>query len=121
MRAVERDVVFKCDAQLPAQRTSYWLQSGPEQAVMYDQKIDVSFFSPGQNAGRTINRRADARDPAGIFDLQTVKCIVPIAHVANSQKPVRITDNLVKRSHDDDLFVVPFPYNALLSFRDGED
>src|SRR4029077_7465583 len=67
---------------------------------MHDQKIDVLFSSLGQNTRRNINRRADTRDAAGIFDLQTVKRIVPIAHVANPQKLVRITDNLVKRSHD---------------------
>ena len=67
---------------------------------MHDQKIDVLFCSLGQNARRNINRRADACDPAGIFDLETVKRIVPIAHVANPQKAVCITDNLVKRSHE---------------------
>src|SRR5438046_8974596 len=66
---------------------------------MHDQKIDFLFCSLGQNARRNINRRTDACDPAGIFDLETVKRIVPIAHVANPQKAVRITDNLVKRSH----------------------
>src|SRR5882724_7799810 len=66
---------------------------------MRDQKIDVLFCSLSQNARRNINRRADARDPAGIFDLETVKRIVPIAHVANPQKAVGVTNNLVKRSH----------------------
>src|SRR5262245_5683227 len=66
---------------------------------MDDQKIDVSFLSVGQNPRRNINRRADARNTAGIFDLQTIKRIVPIAHVANPQKAVCITDNLGKRRH----------------------
>src|SRR5215472_15832642 len=67
--------------------------------MMHDQKIDVLFGSLGQNARRNINRRADARDPAGIFDLNAVKRIVPIAYVANPQKAVRVTDNLGKRPH----------------------
>src|SRR5438094_2677684 len=100
MRAIKRDVVFKCDPKLPAQRTSYWLQSWPEQTVMHDQKIDVLFCSLDQNARRNINRRTDACDPAGIFDLKTVKRIIPIAHVANPQKVVGVTDNLGKRRHE---------------------
>jgi len=94
MPAVKRDVVFKCDPQLPAQGTSYWLQSWPEQTVMHHQKIDVPFCGLGQNACRSVDDRADARDPAGIFDLQTIKRIIPIAHVANAQKAIRITDNV---------------------------
>jgi hypothetical protein len=61
---------------------------------MHDQKIDISLCSLGQNACRSVDRRADARDPAGIFDLQTVKRIVPIAHVANAQKAIRVSDNV---------------------------
>src|SRR5215216_6229419 len=66
---------------------------------MHDQKIHVSFLSLRQNARRNINCRADAGDPPGIFDLETVKRIVPIAHIANSQKAVCITHDLGKRSH----------------------
>src|SRR5437762_11047517 len=100
MRAIKRDIVFKCDPQLAAQRALYWLQATPEQTVMHDQKIDFLFCSLGQNARRNINRRTDACDPAGIFDLETIKRIVPITHVANPQEAVRKTDNLVKRSHE---------------------
>src|SRR5262245_39310433 len=99
MCAVECDVVFKCEPQLPTQRTSYWLQPWPEQTVMDDQEIDVSFYRLGQNARRNVDRRADSCDPAGIFDLQTVQRIVPIAHFANPQVTVRITDNVGKRRH----------------------
>src|SRR6266498_2519456 len=53
MRAIKRDVVFKCDPQLPAQRSSYWLQSRPEQTVMHDQKIDILFCSLGQTRVET--------------------------------------------------------------------
>jgi hypothetical protein len=94
MRAVERDVVFKCEAKLPAQGTSNSLQSWPKQTVMHDQKVDVPFCGLAQNARRNVDRRADARDAAGIFNLQTVKRIVPIAHVANAQKAVRVSDNV---------------------------
>src|SRR5262245_37797226 len=94
VRAVEREVVFKCEPQLPAQGTSYWLQSWPEQTVMDDQKIDVPFCGLDQNACRSVDGRADVRDPAGIFNLQTVKRIVPIAHVANAQKAIRVTNNV---------------------------
>src|SRR5215510_1390706 len=100
MRAVECDVVFKCEPQLPTQRTSYWLQPWPEQTVMDDQEIDVAFYRLGRNARRNIDRRADARDPTGIFDLQTVERIVPIAHVTNMQIPVRVTYDFGKRRHD---------------------
>jgi hypothetical protein len=53
-------------------------------------------LSLGQNARRNINRGTDACDPAGIFDLETIKRIIPIAYVTNPQKAVRKTDNLVK-------------------------
>ena len=36
MRTVKRDIIFKCDPQLPAQRVSYRLQPWPEQPVMHD-------------------------------------------------------------------------------------
>src|SRR5439155_22839803 len=36
VRAVERDVVFKGELQLPAERPSHWLQAGPEQPVVHD-------------------------------------------------------------------------------------
>src|ERR1043166_1991601 len=93
MRAVKRDVVFKCESQLPAQRALYRPQSWPEQPMMHDQKIDALFGSLGQNARRNVNRRADARDPVGILDLETVKRIVPIVHFANAQKAVCVADN----------------------------
>src|SRR4029453_18534570 len=64
--------------------------------------IDVPFCGMGQNARRNVDRRADPRDPAGIFDLQTVKRILPVAHTANAQKPVGVTDNVGKRRHDAD-------------------
>src|SRR5262245_41336330 len=99
MRAVKGDVVFKCDQQLVTQRASYRLQPGPEQPVMHDQKISLSLCSLRQNARRNINRRSDARDTTGIFDLQTIKRIVPIANVTSPQIPVSVTDNLGKRRH----------------------
>src|SRR5262245_41671164 len=99
MRAVKGDVVFKCDQQLMTQRASYRLQPGPEQSVMHDQKISLSLCSLRQNARRNINRRSDARDTTGIFDLQTIKRIVPIANVTNAQILVGVTDNLGKRRH----------------------
>src|SRR5215471_442482 len=99
MRTVKRDVVFKCEPQLPAQRAAYRLQPRPEQPMMHDQKIDPLFGSLRQNARRNVNRCTDARDPAGIFDLKAVKRVLPIAYVANGKKAVRVTDNLGKRRH----------------------
>src|SRR5229473_471203 len=56
------------------------LQSGPEQSVMHEQKIDILLRSCRQYARRNIHRRADFRDAAGVFDLQTVS--------AFSQSPI---------------------------------
>ena len=36
VRAVERDVVFKGELQLPSERPSHWLQAEPEQPVVHD-------------------------------------------------------------------------------------
>src|SRR5215831_17768125 len=110
MCAVEDDVIFKCDPQLPAQRASYRLQPWPEQSVMHDQKIDVSLLSLGQNGRGYINRCTDTRNSAGIFNLETVKRIVPVAHFTNAQNAVRVTDNLQERCHD--LSVAAFVSNA---------
>src|SRR2546421_11811165 len=94
MSAVECNVIFEREPQLPAQRASNRLYSRPEQPVMHNQKIDVSLLSLGQHARRNINRPADARHPAGVFDLESVKGVVPITHMANTQKAGRVTDNL---------------------------
>ena len=50
MRAVERDIIFKGELELPAQRVSHRLQAGPEQTVMHDEKIDFFLSSFAQNA-----------------------------------------------------------------------
>src|ERR1700736_7035706 len=47
MRAVERDVVFKSDFQLPTQTAGNWLQSWPQQTVMHNQKVDLLFSGLG--------------------------------------------------------------------------
>src|SRR5437773_1918057 len=62
VRTVERNVIFKRELQLATQRFRYRLQSGPEQAVVHDQKIDVFLRSFGKNTGRNIYRRAEPRD-----------------------------------------------------------
>src|SRR6266550_2124947 len=49
MRAVERDVFFKGELQLPAQRACHRLQARPEQTVMHDQKVDIFLCSLGEN------------------------------------------------------------------------
>src|SRR5262249_42746051 len=64
VRAVERDIVFKGNLQLPAQRVSHRLQAGPEQTVMHDQKIDVCLCRLSQNARGNIDCRAEPRDSA---------------------------------------------------------
>src|SRR5215475_7823485 len=58
MRAVKRNVIFKCEPQLPSQRASYRLQSRPKQTVMHNQKIDVLVRGLAKHACRNINRRA---------------------------------------------------------------
>ena len=99
MRAVERDVIFERKPQLSAQRASNRLQSRPEQPVMHNQQIDLSLLSFGQYAGRNINRRADQRDPARIFDLEPVKRVIPIAYFSNAQKVVGIIDHVRECRH----------------------
>src|SRR5881227_3343829 len=100
MRAVERDVVFERKPQLSAQRASNRLQSRPEQPVMHNQQIDVSLLSLGEYARRNIDRSADARHAAGVFDLEAVQRIVPVAHFPNTQKVVSVSDNFRKWRHD---------------------
>src|SRR6266404_3898340 len=94
MRAVERDIIFKGELQLPAKRASHRLQARPEQTVVDDQKIDSFLCGLGQNARGNVDCRADSRNSAGIFNLQTIKRVVPIAHVANAQKLTRVIDDL---------------------------
>ena len=99
MRAVERDVVFECEFQLPPQCVCHWAQSRPEQTVMHDQKIDIFICGFGQDARRDIHRRANFRRAAGVFDLQTVQRIVPIADFANAQVVVGVLNNFRQSRH----------------------
>jgi hypothetical protein len=63
------------------------------------------FLCLGQNARRNVNRSSDARYATGIFDLETIKRIIPIAYLANTQEAIGVTDNLGKRRHD--VFLAP--------------
>ena len=100
MRAVERDIISKGELELPAQRVSHRLQAGPEQTVMHDQKIDFFLCGLCQNARGNIDRRAETRYASGIFNLQTIERIVPIADLLNAQETVGITNDLSKRRHE---------------------
>ena len=68
------------------------LQSGPEQSVMHKQKVDILLRGRCQYARRDIHCRTDFRDAAGVFDLQTVERILPVANFPNPQVAVEIRD-----------------------------
>src|SRR6266700_4518094 len=88
MGTVNGDTVFKREFQLSMERAGNGLQSGPEQAVMHEQKIDVLLCGCGQNSRRHIHGRSDFRDAPRVFDLQTVERILPVANFPNPQVAV---------------------------------
>src|SRR5437870_4335624 len=67
--------------------------------------IDARAFSPTGCPLSSRNGCADFNLSAATSCalLQTIKGVVPIAHLANAQKFVGIADDLRKRRHDDDL------------------
>src|SRR5581483_6219009 len=100
MCTVKRNVVFKGEFQLPTQHASYRLQTRPKQTVMHYQKIDILFRCVCQDACRGVNARSDFSDASGVFDLQTIECVVPIAYFTNTQKIISMVNNVRKRRHD---------------------
>jgi hypothetical protein len=100
MRTVKRDVVFKGEFQLPAQHPSHPLQTWPKQTVVHDHKIDILFHCGFQDSCRGVNARSDFTNASGVFDLQTIKRVVPVVYFTNAQKIVCIVNNFRERRHD---------------------
>src|SRR5438132_12971878 len=100
MCTVKRNVVFKCDFQLSTQRSRHRSQTWPKQTVMHDQKIDILFCRGCQDPCRGVNARSDFTNASGVFDLQTIKRVVPVAYFTNAQKIICIVNNFRERRHD---------------------
>src|SRR5437870_13693229 len=100
MCTVKRNVVFKGDFQLSTQRSRHRSQTWPKQTVRHDQKIDILFCRGCQDPCRGVNARSDFTNASGVFDLQTIKRVVPVAYFTNAQKIICIVNNFRERRHD---------------------
>ena len=99
MRAVERNVVFQCELQLPMQYAGDRLQSRPEQTMMHQQKIDIFLGGLSQNARGDIHRRANFCDAAGVFGLQSIQRVWPVFDLANAQIFAGVFNYFGERRH----------------------
>src|SRR5437016_9602326 len=100
MCTVKRNVVFKGDFQLSTQRSRHRSQTWSKQTVMHDQKIDILSCRRCQDSCRGVNARPDFINASRVFDLQTIKRVVPVAYFTNVQKIICIVNNFRERRHD---------------------
>jgi hypothetical protein len=99
MRAVERNVVLEGALKHPPPTTGNWLQAGPEQAVMHNQEVHLAFDCRVDRARGCVDRSANLCYIAGIFDLQTIQRIRPVADFADPQEVVAVFDQLTELWH----------------------
>ena len=66
---------------------------------MHDEEIYSARDRQVDRLRGRVNRRAQLCDGAGVFDLQSIERIWPIADLANAQMFVRVGNNLTERSH----------------------
>ena len=77
----------------------------PALADLLNPGIAQGTAGPGSQTGlkppadNSFDRRADFCYPPGIFDLQAVKRIVPVADLGDSQISVGVANDLGERSH----------------------
>src|SRR5207244_12896772 len=60
----------------------------------------MPFCRGGQDPVRGVNARSDFTNASGVFDLQTIKRVVPVAYFTNAQKIICIVNNFRERRHD---------------------
>ena len=66
---------------------------------MHDEEIYSARDRQVDRLRGRVNRRAQLCDGAGVFDLQSIERIWPIADLANAQMFVRVGNKLTERSH----------------------
>jgi len=86
--AVDRHVGLDEEAHLAVVRAGDRLQPGPEQAVMDQQEIDARLRRLADDRLAGIHRRADARDAAGVGELEAVFGPREVARLRGGQELV---------------------------------
>ena len=99
VRAVKREIVSQNPFEHPATSAADGLQSRPEKAVMDNQEIHSVLDRALDSPKRCIHCRADLRDRAGVFHLETVERIRPVLDFTNAQMRICVGNNLRKSRH----------------------
>src|SRR5438132_12664323 len=99
MSAINRDIIFKSERQLPAQGLGHGTQPRPKHPMMDDEQVGAAFRALLQCAAGDIHCCRNFPYLARILQLQAVERILVILNFAEPQIRIAITDNLVQSSH----------------------
>src|SRR5437868_8407910 len=96
MSAVNREVTFERELQLPAQRFGHRTQARPKHPMMDDEQVGAAFRALLQCAAGDIHCRRNFLYLARILQLQAVERILVILNFAEPQIRIAITDDVVQ-------------------------
>jgi hypothetical protein len=99
MSAVNRDIIFEGELQLPTQRSGHGTQARPKHSVMNNEQVGTAFGRLLQCAAGEIHCRRNFLYRAGILQLQAVECVLVILNFLKPQIRIAITDDLVQSGH----------------------
>src|SRR6266496_6649714 len=99
MSAVNREIIFERELQLPAQCSSHGTQARPKHPMMDNEQVGAAFCAFLQRAAGDIDCRCNFLYLAGILQLQAVEGILVIMNFAQPQIRIAITDDLVQSNH----------------------
>src|SRR5207249_1834347 len=99
MSAVNGEIIFERELQLPAQRFGDGTQARPKHSMVNNEQVSAALRAFLQSAAGEIHRRRNFRYLAGILQLQAVERILVILNFAKPQIGIAITNDLVQRGH----------------------
>ena len=94
MRAVEGEIVLEARSSMRRRPPVIGWSPGQNKTVVDDEKIYPALDRASMVARGSIDRRADLRDRAGVFDLQAVERIRPVVDLAKAQMLIGVGDDL---------------------------
>ena len=99
MGAVNREIIFERELQLPAQCSSHGTQARPKHPVMDNEQVGAALCAFLEGAAGDIHCRCNFLYLAGILHLQAVERVLVILNFAKPQIGIAVTDDLVESSH----------------------
>ena len=80
-------------------RPSQWLQTAPEEAVMYEEQVRTLLGGTRDRAFAQIDRRGHLDDVGVVLDLYTVQGLGVVREPVRAQKRVELVGNLRQGGH----------------------